>query len=53
MSVIRSTSNFFTNVVHRFLPDPLIFAILLTLIVFGLGLGLTPKTPTDMIMIWG
>lgn len=52
-SVIRSTSNFFTNVVHRFLPDPLIFAILLTLLVFALGLGITPKTPTQMVMIWG
>ncbi len=50
---IRGISNFFTNVVHRFLPDPLIFAILLTVLVFGLGVGLTPKTPTDMLMIWG
>lgn len=53
MSVIRSTSNFFTNVVHRFLPDPLIFAILLTVLVFGLGLGMTPTTVSEMVMIWG
>lgn len=52
-SMIRSTSNFFTNVVHRFLPDPLIFAILLTLLVFGLGIGITPKTTSQMVMIWG
>ena len=52
-AIIRSTSNFFTNVVHRFLPDPLIFAILLTLIVFFMGVGMTPKTTTDMVMIWG
>jgi short-chain fatty acids transporter len=52
-SVIRSTSNFFTNVVHRFLPDPLIFAILLTLLVFGMGVGITPKTSSQMVMIWG
>jgi short-chain fatty acids transporter len=52
-SVIRSTSNFFTNVVHRFLPDPLIFAILLTILVFGMGVGMTPKTTTQMVMIWG
>ncbi len=52
-SIIRSTSNFFTNVVHRFLPDPLIFAILLTVLVFGLGLGITPKTTSQMVMIWG
>lgn len=52
-SVIRSTSNFFTNIVHRFLPDPLIFAILLTVLVFGLGIGMTPKTTSQMVMIWG
>jgi len=52
-SVIRSTSNFFTNIVHRFLPDPLIFAILLTVLVFGLGIGMTPKSTTQMVMIWG
>lgn len=52
-SIIRSTSNFFTNIVHRFLPDPLIFAILLTVLVFGLGIGMTPKTTSQMVMIWG
>jgi len=51
--IIRSTSNFFTNIVHRFLPDPLIFAILLTVLVFGMGLGMTPKTASEMVMIWG
>jgi short-chain fatty acids transporter len=51
--IIRSTSNFFTNIVHRFLPDPLIFAILLTVLVFGLGIGITPKTTSQMVMIWG
>lgn len=51
--LINGLSRFFTNVVHRFLPDPLIFAIFLTLLTFGLGVSLTPKTPVDMLMIWG
>lgn len=51
--IIRSTSNFFTNIVHRFLPDPLIFAILLTVLVFGMGVGITPKTTSQMVTIWG
>lgn len=51
--MINSLSRFFTNVVHRLLPDPLIFAILLTLLVFGMSVALTPKTPVDMINIWG
>ena len=51
--MIKAISRFFTNIVHRFLPDPLIFAIFLTLLVFVLGLALTPKTPLDMIGLWG
>lgn len=51
--MIKTISRFFTNIVHRFLPDPLIFAILLTMLVFGLALGLTPKTPTQMVLMWG
>ena len=51
--MIQSISKFFTQVVHRVLPDPLIFAILLTLVTFGLAIGLTPKTPSDLILLWG
>lgn len=51
--MIKAISRFFTNIVHRFLPDPLIFAIFLTLLVFVLGLALTPKTPLEMVGLWG
>ncbi len=51
--MVKIISRFFTNVVHKYLPDPLIFAILLTIIVFGLAVGLTPKTPSDMVAMWG
>lgn len=51
--MVKRLSAFFTGVVHRFLPDPLIFAILLTALVFALALGLTPKTPLDLVLLWG
>ncbi|PAF42551.1 TIGR00366 family protein [Helicobacter sp. 11S03491-1] len=51
--MISRISSFMTMVVNRFLPDPLIFAILLTILVFGLGVFFTPSTPLDMIKMWG
>ena len=51
--MIQRISAFFTQVVHRVLPDPLIFAILLTGATFALALGLTPKAPADLVMLWG
>ena len=39
--------------VGRYLPDPLVFAILLTLLTFGLGVWLTPKGPLDVVRMWG
>lgn len=51
--MVKSISRFFTQVVHRFLPDPLIFAIFLTVITFALALGFTPKTPGDLVQLWG
>jgi short-chain fatty acids transporter len=51
--LINAISRFFTGIMHRFLPDPLIFAILLTILTFVLGVALTPKGPIDMIVMWG
>ena len=51
--MIQRISAFFTQVVHRVLPDPLIFAILLTVVTFALAFGLTPKAPADLVMLWG
>jgi short-chain fatty acids transporter len=52
-SVVGSLSGFLTNVVHRFLPDPLVFAILLTILVFFMALGLTPHGPLELVRYWG
>lgn len=42
-----------SRLVGRYLPDPLIFAILLTLLTFALGVLLTPTSPLDMVSMWG
>ncbi|MBN3832261.1 TIGR00366 family protein [Burkholderia sp. Ac-20344] len=51
--MIQRISRFFTQVVHRVLPDPLIFAILLTIVTFALAFGLTPNTPVQLTTMWG
>ena len=51
--MIQRISGYFTQVVHRYLPDPLIFAIFLTILTFLLAFGLTPKAPADLLVLWG
>ncbi|MFP3249165.1 MAG: TIGR00366 family protein, partial [Paraburkholderia sp.] len=51
--MIQRISGFFTQVVHRVLPDPLIFAIFLTIATFALAFGLTPKAPAELVVMWG
>jgi len=38
---------------ERYLPDPFLFVVILTLVVFGLGIGLTGSSPVDMVSFWG
>lgn len=51
--MIRSISRAMTRVVSRYLPDPLIFAMLLTMLTFIIALSLTPSTPMDLVNMWG
>ncbi|WP_413376600.1 short-chain fatty acid transporter [Alkalihalobacillus sp. 1P02AB] len=44
---------FFDRMVQRYLPDAFIFALLLTFIVFILGIFMTESTPVDMVNHWG
>ncbi|QDR82533.1 TIGR00366 family protein [Sporomusa termitida] len=46
-------SRFFTSIVNKYLPDPLVFAILLTIITFVLGITITPHSALDMVNMWG
>lgn len=47
--MIGRISRFMTRFVSRWLPDPLIFAMLLTLLTFVIALWLTPQTPISMV----
>lgn len=45
--------NFFDRMVRRFLPDAFLFAILLTLIVFIMGIVFTGHSTVEVIGFWG
>ncbi|BAS47373.1 short chain fatty acid transporter [Aggregatibacter actinomycetemcomitans NUM4039] len=51
--MISRVSRFMTALVSKYLPDPLIFAVLLTFITFVCALCLTDSTPVDLVNIWG
>lgn len=50
---MKGIIRFSNNLMERYLPDPFLFVIILTLVVFGLGLGLTGSTPVEMVAFWG
>ncbi|MEH7235869.1 short-chain fatty acid transporter [Bacillus sp. JJ1562] len=50
---MRALTNFFVRLVHRFLPDAFIFAIILTFLVFVLGILFTESGPVEMVSHWG
>lgn len=51
--MIKSIARFFSQLVQRFLPDPLIFALLLTGVILAMSWALTPATPVDLVLMWG
>lgn len=54
--MVGSISRFFTRVVERYLPDPLVFAMLLTFIVFFAGWAVLPSGAGGVMAIvnmWG
>ncbi|HWK21590.1 MAG TPA: short-chain fatty acid transporter [Ureibacillus sp.] len=50
MKVLTRISN---SIMEKFLPDPYIFVTILTVLVFLLGIILTPSSPLDMVVYWG
>jgi short-chain fatty acids transporter len=50
---LKALSNFFTTLVQRFLPDPFVFALLLTLILFVSGIIFTHHSILQMVQFWG
>lgn len=44
---------FFDRLVQRYLPDAFLFAVLLTLVVYVLGVVMTDSSPMQMVQYWG
>jgi short-chain fatty acids transporter len=53
MKKMKTLANFFTALVQRFLPDPFVFALILTVILFIAGLLFTGHGPIEMLQFWG
>lgn len=50
---MQRVSGFFVALMQRYLPDPWLFAIVLTFVVFLMGIGLTGSSALDMVQFWG
>ncbi|ALX50310.1 short-chain fatty acid transporter [Lentibacillus amyloliquefaciens] len=50
---MKAITSFFDRIVQRYLPDAFLFAIILTIIVFLLGMGIMGSSPVEMIDYWG
>lgn len=50
---MKTLTRFSNRLMERYLPDPYIFVVILTLLVFLLGIGLTDSNPMNMIQYWG
>lgn len=51
--MFKKLTQFSVKLVQNYLPDPFLFAVILTLIVFVAGMGVTTQGPIDMINHWG
>lgn len=51
--MFKSITSFFDRIVQRYLPDAFLFAIILTIVVFLLGVGFTESSPIQMVEYWG
>ena len=45
--------SFFNRIMQRYLPDPFLFVIILTFVVFGLALIFTDNGPYQLVQQWG
>lgn len=51
-TALQRVSKFFVNLLQRYLPDPFIFAIVLTLVVFVLVMPSTDQGPMQVVNAW-
>lgn len=50
---MQAFTRFCLRVVQQYLPDAYVLAILLTFVVFGMGIAIAGKTPFQMVSYWG
>jgi len=50
--MLEKMGNYFCNWARKYMPDPMIFAILLTILTYILGILLTKSSPFQMILYW-
>ncbi|NGQ94497.1 TIGR00366 family protein [Brevibacillus sp. SYP-B805] len=51
--MLKALSRFFSALVQKYLPDPFVFALILTIILFVSGIFFTQHTPVEMVEFWG
>lgn len=51
--MLEKLTNASVKLISKYLPDPYLFAVLLTLIAFSLSWGLTGQTPMEITRNWG
>ena len=51
--MIRALTRFSVRLVERYLPDPYIFVILLTLLAGVAAVGVEGKGPMEIVRLWG
>lgn len=50
---MKALSRFFSTLVQKYLPDPFVFALILTVILFLSGILFTGHGPIEMVQFWG
>ena len=50
--MFKKFTNGCVSVMNKYLPDPFLFAIILTFTVFAAGIGMTGQGPLDMMLHW-
>ena len=50
--MVRGLANFFVKIMDRYLPDPFLFAVILTIIMYFAALFLTPAGAFQLVDYW-
>ena len=50
---MKAITRFSNSLMEKYLPDPFLFVLILTLVIFVMGLGFTESSPIEMVTYWG